>query len=474
MSWTRALSQSYFERPAWSLRTWLVIALALRIPGVLFADGYDYPDQQFQYVDPAWHLATGHAIHVTWESIDGVRSDVYPWLLAAVFRGLLVFGLDDPMWMMRATRLVHAIASLLPLWLFWSVVARWNALPNPRVPLLLFAGSGWLISAGVQPSAPAFGATLAVAAAMAVHGPRWFPALGGVCLGIAFCCRPQEALFGPALLAVLLWQRRYRAAVAFAFGCLPGIALQGFADLCSHGRFLATVWNYVHTNLVLGSATKWQTQGWYFYLAAIAATLLVVPPFLRTAWERLRAGTLLLPGATAAAVLHVAVHSCIARKALRFELAAFASLLAVVAAGIASRGVRTRVAAWYPRLLCGIHGAMCLYASFWFGNAGAVQSALAMRRDPAVNAPILVVDGDATSLGGFFYMRPTADRVESVARAGLGALVAASPRRSGELLVTMRQPLDAPSLALGLEPVGVFPGMFDLRKGDRRFVYRWR
>ena len=463
---------------AWTLRRFLLIALLLRLPAVVWADGFEFVDQQYQYVDPAWHLATGGAWHRTWEWIDGVRSHVYPGFLGGVFVALRGLVDDEPMALLRLVRLVHALVSLLPLWLFWLLLVRWR----PQAPgrsrtaaLLLAAGAGLVIGNGVQPSGPALAATLALAAAIAVHGPGRLPLLGGLCLGLAFCCRSQEALFGPALLGVLLVQRRFAAAAWFAFGCVPGILLQGGVDLAVQGRFLGSVFAYVETNLS-GAAEKWRQHPWWFYLAAgVLPVTAVVPPWARAAWRRLVLGARLLPGAAAAAAWHLAVHSCIGRKALRFEYGALALLLVVVAAGLAADAARQheRASRWHTTALATVHALWFAYASFWFGNAGAVRMANALRADPGLVHELLVVDGDATSLGGFYFLRPPADRVVGVPRTALAARLRASPLPPGALVVTAKVPL-APELlaAARLEPAGTFTGMWDLRAGERRFVYR--
>ena len=467
------------DGPAWSLPLFLGIALLLRLPAVLFAHGFFFVDQQFQYVDPAWHLATGQAWHVTWEFIDGLRSWVYPGLLAGIFRLLLAVGCEEPLSLLQAVRAVHAVISLLPVWLFWLLVVRWHPIAAPRLPLLLFASSGLLV-VGVQPSGPAVGATLAVAAVLAAHGPRWFPALGGLCLGLAFCFRVQEALFGPALLAVLLWQRRRCAAAWFAVGCLPGILLQGLVDLGTNGRFLGSAWHYVASNIGLGSAEKWRQQPWWYYFAVgVVPVLVFVPPFLRSAWQRLRAGAGVLPGAVAAALLHLAVHSCIGRKALRFEVAALILLFAVIAValGTAPGAPEHRAAAWHRRLLIAVHTLLFLGVSLWFPNAGAVRLALALRGQPGFAGDVLVVGGDATSLGGFYYRRQQADRVIGVpSRDQLVAHLQQVPPAVGGFVVAVREPLPEASVAgFGrLELVRSFTGYGDLRAGERRFLYRWR
>ncbi|MBL9078194.1 MAG: hypothetical protein JNL08_11860 [Planctomycetes bacterium] len=462
--------------PPLSLRAYLALGLLLRLPAVFAADGFEFVDQQYQYVDPAWHLATGQAWHVTWEWIDGVRSHVYPGLLAGLFVVLRPLVGDEPATLLGAVRACHAIASLLPLWLFWLSVVRWWPVASTRLPLLLFAGSGLLVTTGVQPSGPALAATLAVAAALAVQGPRAFPWLGGLLLGLAFACRFQEALFGPALLAVLLVQRRRGAACAFACGCVPGILLQGGVDLAVHGRFLASVTGYVSTNLE-GAAVKWKQQPWWFYLAAgVLPVLALVPPWWRAAWRRAVAGARVLPAAAAAGLLHIAVHSCLARKALRFEYGALAMLTAVAAAGLAAAPLAgERLAVWHRRALAAVHAVLWLYASFWFGNAGAVRMARALRGDPGLAHELVVVDGDATSLGGYFHLRPPADCAVRVPRAELAARLRRAPPPAGALVVAVREPLADDLLReFALAPAGAFTGQFDLRTGERRFVYRRR
>lgn len=468
--------QNLHDGPAYSLRAYLLLALLLRLPAVLCADGYDFPDQQFQYVDPAWHLATGQAWHEPWEYRDGMRSWLYPGVLAAVFRVVTWFGSDEPMTTMRMVRAVHAVFTLLPLAAFWLVVVRWRPIAAPRLPLLLFAVAGLLVTA-VQPSGPSFALVLVVTAGLVVTGPGWGPAAGGLCLGFAFGGRFQDAVFGPAFLGVLLWQRRFAAALQFALACLPGLVAQGCVDFATSGTFFGSPWRYVQSNVGGNDAANaWRTQPKLFYVYAGIVPILALLPWprvLAAAWARLRAGAMLLPAACAGALLHLAVHSCIPRKALRFEYPAFVLLLAVVLAGApAASGAVARL---HTMLLLLVHAGWWVLASFWFGNAGAVRFANWLRTQPEWRGELLVVGGDATTLGGYFYARPPADRVRSVRRDALAGALTGEVQRP-PFVVALREPLTAAERQqLGSpELVATFAGMFDLRAGDRRFVYRWR
>ncbi len=464
------------QGPPWPLATWLLLVFCLRLPAVFFADGFAYPDQQYQYIDPAWHLATGQAWHRTWEWIDGIRSSVYPWLLAAVFRGLHAVGFEDPMWTMRAVRAVHALVSLLPAWWFWLFVVRWRPLQAPRPALLLFAVSGLLIT-GVQASGPAFATSLVLAAAIAMQGRPLFVFAGGLCLGLAFCARFQDALFGPGFLAVLLLQRRWSAALALALGCAPGICLQGCVDLAEHGGFLATPWRYLQSNLEGGAAEKWTKQPFWFYWAAgVVPVLGLVPGCLRVAWQRVAAGASAMPVATVGALGHLLLHSCISRKALRFEYPALAILLAVLCAGLAVVSSRQSAAArWHLRLVSAVHVALFLWASFWFGNRSAVQAALWLRAQPTFAGEVLVVDGDPTSLGGYYYSRPPVDRARGLGRGPFAEQVAKQGPLPEEFVVAVREPLaDDLREQAGLELAVAFHGVFSLRRSENRFLYRRR
>jgi GPI mannosyltransferase 3 len=463
------------ERPlhaSWSLPCYLLIGWLLRLPGALFASGYSFLDQQYQYVDPAWHLATGAAWYPTWEWIDGIRSWVYPGLLAGLFAGVRPLT-DDPMVQMALVRAAHALIGSLPLAGFWLLVVRWRPVARPRPALLLFALSGIGVHACVQPAGPNFAAALSVAAVLFAIGPGRWPLLGGAMLGLAFCARCQEAMLGPIVVACLMWQRQWTAATWFALGTLPGIALQGLVDLWTWGHFLHSPFEYVRQNLVYGAAARWRTEPWWWYAALVLPAMTMVPPLLPAAWRMFSNGVRHAVVPAIAALVYVLLHSAIDRKALRFLWPALWLLVGIGAIGLVQTAANGSLSTWQRRLFIAGQVALFAWASLWPGNLGPVRAAIALAREPAFTDELIVVDGDATAIGGFYHLRRSQLQVHAAPRPKLSELLAALPPRSERWLMVSREPLTAEVVPCGrLLPAGEFTGFCDLRRSERRYLYR--
>jgi hypothetical protein len=274
------------------------------------------------------------------------------------------------------------------------------------------------------------------------------------------------------LFGALLWQRRWSAAALFAIGCLPGIALQGWLDVRATGDFLATPWAYFRANVVDGVAQRFGVEPWWFYAALVLPMFAVVPPFLRVSFDCWRRGAARFPGLFAAGVFHLAAHSFVARKAMRFELGALVMLVAVVAAGLATSGGGGHLVRWHRRVVVTVQIGLLAWASFWFGHAGAIRAGLFVRDLPPSPA-LLVVDGDVTSLAGVYYGGPVCRTAGSVFRDRLLAHLTTRPLADGTIVVAVRSAIDGALPGGRLDLLAVCAGCLDLRRRDRRYVYRW-
>ena len=379
----------------------LGLALALRCFAVCFSRGYEFVDQQFQYVDPAWGLATGCQWWKTWEWIEGIRSWAYPGMLAGVFRAGLGLGIDDPQVLMVFVRGVHALVSLVPIFALWNLVAKWRPQPHPGRVVLLTAASFVLVYSGVQPSGLTFAVGLTVAAVLCFDGPGLWPLWSGVLLGLGFACRFQDALLGPVLFVAGLVQRRSRASILLTAGALFPVLGQGLLDVATWGSFLHSAFAYVRTNVIEGKSAEFGTSSVLEYFVALAV---VFVPFVPEAWRVFRAGARALPVATVCAVAYIALHALIARKQARFILPALALLQIVWIVGAMRTVPVGTLAKAYRRTVYSLHVLALVWFSFHYYHRGPIQAALALRADPTYEGRLLLVDTGGEGIGGAYWL----------------------------------------------------------------------
>lgn len=459
-----------------SLRAYLLFGLLVRLPAVFFSRGYDFLDHQFQYVDPAYHLGLGGSWWRPHDYVQGLRSWVYPGFLGAVFRGLSGLGIEDPVAMMTATRFLHALFGLVPLAALWMLLVRFKPLSVSR-PLLLFAAANpILVYSGVQPTAPTFAVGLALTSVFLFHGPgRLWPFLSGIFLGLSFCCRFQDAFFGPVLLLAGLVSGRYRAAGLMSCGAALLVAFQGVIDLFTWGSFLHSPFRYVAWNVFEGAARRYGDEPFWYYLPYLAAALVLLPPFLRSGAEALWNGSHRFPLFLAASTFYLLMHHLVAHKAIRFVLPALVLLLLLYASDLLDpdRSV-SRLRAAHRALFLGVHSLALVFVSFWYPHRGPVEAALALSRRADFVDRLVVVDGEESDVGGHYYLRRPRIDVSLVERRNLYSWIRANRPGTPLYFLVTREPLDSfePPPPYRLERVGDFRNWPDWQSHARRTLYR--
>ncbi|HHI79423.1 MAG TPA: hypothetical protein ENK02_05545 [Planctomycetes bacterium] len=508
-----------------SLRALLLLSLVAHLPAIWFARGYLFLDQQYQYIDPAWHLATGDMFYRTHEWTMGLRSWVYPGFLAGVFQLSRALGIEDAQMQLVVARFVMALLFLIPLSAAWLLLVRWRPHPAARPALLAFGVFFLAILCGSQPNGPNFASCLAVASVLFFYGPgRLWPLVSGLCLGLAFCGRPQDALLGPVLFVAGLLSRRKGAALLFALGTVPGILLQGITDLYAWGHFLHSPFAYVKFNLFDGRNTGWGREPLWYYPAVVLGMLVWVPPFFKLTFRQLREGSRHLSLVLVAAIAYLAVHSIPAHKAARFVQPALALIFLCAFLGFfhtrpdAGRGeiyASAGIQKAQRRTWAGVHLLAFLLASFWVAARGPTQAGAALGRLPDFQERLLVVDGSRISVGGFFFLRrkqleiveahredwpakalallqppapkrepkgdthsslPSKNTAKRDSHSSPRSKRAASPKGDTHPLYVLacRRPLALDQLAPRVQArlVGAFHDPFNLKKRNRRWIYR--
>jgi hypothetical protein len=465
------------DRAEISLAAYLLLALVIRLPAVFFSRGWDFRDHQFQYVDPAYHLGLGGSWWQPHDYIQGLRSWVYPGFLGMVFRGIAGLGIEDPVAMMAATRFLHAVLSLVPLASLWMLLVRWKAVPS-QGPLLLFtAANAFLVYCGVQPTGPTFAVGLALTSVFLFHGPgRLWPFVSGIFLGLAFCCRFQDAFFGPVLLVAALLGRRFGAAAAMSLGAAIVVTFEGMVDLFTWGAFLHSPFRYVAWNVFEGAASRYGEDPPWYYLPYIVGVLLLVPPFLRSGGEALWKGGRRFPLMLAASGFYLLMHQLVAHKALRFVLPAMVLLLIPYASDLLDRRPsEPRLRRAHRALFLGLHVLAFVVVSFWYPNRGPVEAALELSRRGDFVDRLLIVNGEQSSSGGHYYLRRSRMDVSLVERENLFSWIRVNRPETPLYVLVVREPLASsfePPSPYQLELVGDFRNWPDWQRHARRFLYR--
>lgn len=295
------------------------------------------PDEVFQNLEPAYRLFAGQGV-VTWEWREGIRSWLFPDVLAAIMHAARLLGLPD--------------AAILPsVWVVLSLVAAsgiavacligWN-----RFGLLgaAFAGAayaGWpdLVYYGPKTLVEVQGGNLLLIAAglATLESDRGTPsrlsrliAIGAL-LALAFDLRFQLA---PALALVAFWVARLdrRAWAWLGLGAVLPLAVLGLIDALALGSPFKSIWGNIAANLLQDKASAFGVAPFYWYATKFAWRygFAVFPVALFFA-----IGVRCAPLLALTSVTVLAFHSLISHKEISFVYAALPPAIIVVGLGMA-------------------------------------------------------------------------------------------------------------------------------------------
>ncbi|KAJ7955719.1 Mannosyltransferase [Quillaja saponaria] len=88
------------------------LCLVFRMVNALLVQTYFNPDEHWQALEVAHHIAFGYG-HLTWEWKKGIRSYLHPVVFVVLYKILAVLHLDNPWFMMKAPRLLQSIFSAI-------------------------------------------------------------------------------------------------------------------------------------------------------------------------------------------------------------------------------------------------------------------------------------------------------------------------------------------------------------------------
>jgi GPI mannosyltransferase 3 len=376
----------------------LGFALALRLFLLLTHTYIVHPDETFQYLEQAHRLAFGYGV-VPWEFHDGIRSWLFPGVLAGLMR--LVAGFDSsPQAYLFVIRSCCVVASLSVPYVGFRLAQRRLGLPAAIVTGLLCALWYQLL----------YFAPVVMTEIVATHVALWAIyladdsadapapsrrlAAAGALFALATCLRFQYA---PALVPAVIWQcglDRRRWMPVIAGGLAVVLLASGVLDAVTWGTPFQSVWLNFVRNATQGVSAGMGTEPWSYYLQYL---LVATGPWAPVLAALLLLGAYRVPALGLAAVSVVLLHSFAAHKEIRFIYFALAAAPILIGIGTAvlldaispsRRALRTIAVLLLPLLLCGAEASVSLRqatpADAWHRDAGTVAAFFAAHADAAV------------------------------------------------------------------------------------------
>jgi hypothetical protein len=308
----------------------VVVAIVLRAGALIVPHSY-FPDEIFQYLEPAHRLVFGPGV-VTWDYRYGVRSELLPLLLTG------------PMWLGGAISPSGGLYLLLPklallalsLPLLWAAYELGRRLSAVHALLAVAVAATWyeFIYFATQALTESLAAIAILIGAALLVERRHLKACGAM-LALGVVLRFQ---YGPAVVALLsagLWNElrrlEWRPLANLAAGGAIVLLFSATVDVVTgHFPFDWLAENF-YQNIMVGRSHAW-TSGPLFYLQAIVATW---GPWLIFMVPLAVIGARRYPALFVCALTNIAVHSVIAHKEYRYILLSTMILALLAAIGTA-------------------------------------------------------------------------------------------------------------------------------------------
>lgn len=368
-----------------------LIALLLRIGVAMRVPSLTHPDEIFQTQEPAHRLAYGYGI-ITWEWRDGIRSWMFPAILAALMRATDWMGPGSSGYLWAVTILL-SLFSLITVWFGFAWAKRVSG-----IEAAMIAAGGCAVWYELVIFAPRT-LTEVLAAHILLPGlylgafaeGRWEKRklfLAGILCGLAMSFRIQ--LFPAVALAGLYfcrsrWRTRLPAVLA---GILLPLTVFGIVDAITWSYPFQSFFRYFWVNAVAGRSELYGTEPWYWYLIVLLSHL---GPILLLALVGIRRSPFL--GWMALAVL--APHSLLPHKEVRYIYPLMPILITLAALGTMEitkeidHLLKSRI---HPKVAISV--ALVLFAFFsfllapqfayWKSRSGSLAMVDRLSRDPTV------------------------------------------------------------------------------------------
>ncbi|MBD2664946.1 mannosyltransferase [Richelia sinica] len=348
----------------------LLLSLIIRVVTALKFPNMFWADEIFQTQEPAHRLAFGHGI-VTWEFRDGIRSWVFPGILAVVM-GLTAWLGEGSTGYVTG---INVFLSLISLSLV-VIAFLWGNNIGGRITAVICASISMIWFELIYFSPKAF--TEVVATHFLLPGlylsyqPKYSPSrqrlfLAGCLLGIALALR-IHLLPCIALALVYICKTKWRYWLPMLAGITGVFLIFGTVDAFTWTYPFQSFWLNIWVNLVEGRSKLYGVSPWYEYVV-----------FLLKSWSWLFFPMMILvvigsrrsPILGWLAFIIILSHSLLAHKEYRFIYPAIPMLMILAGLGTAELVIN-----WLPKWLSLRKIAIAVLLSFclWTSSSVALAS----------------------------------------------------------------------------------------------------
>ncbi len=312
----------------------LIIGLVARLHLAFTDHGSYWPDEVFQSLEPAHKLVFGYG-KIPWEFVWGVRNWAFPGLIAGVFSLLSWLGVDAPesyIGTVRTLLCICGVASGLGVYMLVRAFSVDRLVSAAAATTYLFASTSIYFAHRALSENPSATCVIFGLAFLFRKDDRRRDLIIGACLlGLATLIRVQSGLFCVGILATMLLEKRFRAAIVTFIVMLIWAALYGLLDWWTWGSPFFSAIQYVRFNLVQSGATQFGVEPFHYYFTGMFSAMEVVTvAFAAGAALALRSR----PQIPAIALFCILVLSIFAHKELRFIIPVWPLLAASTGIGL--------------------------------------------------------------------------------------------------------------------------------------------
>ena len=248
----------------------LVLAAGLRFGTAHFLPNMIWADEIFQVVEPAHRLVYGSGI-IAWEYVVGMRSWLFPGVIAGVLWLGRLFG-TDPAFKVIPVQIFMVLCSLVPVTVAWRWGERLDGLRGGLIAGGFVALWVDLVHISAHPLSDVIAGDVLMAGLYAAfpltskaHPKRL--AMAGTLFSLALVLRNQ---LGPALLVAAIFANRrdVRAWIAMLLGGSAVLLAAGLLDWVTLGSPFRSIWLNLWLNIAKGISSDYGTMPASYFLVA--------------------------------------------------------------------------------------------------------------------------------------------------------------------------------------------------------------